>query len=381
MANTITSANMSLPIPVVGTQTGPDYALNVDACFQIIDAHDHTSGNGVAITPDALNINAELPLNENNLTGAKTVRFVAQSSVDPITPNLGCLYVVGDDLYYNDEAGNAIRITQNGAVTGAAGTITGLPSGTASASYSAGPAKFIFQSASNVGADLDFASAIIREKVANGKGVTLSAPTALAADYNLILPAALPASQKFATIDNSGNIAAVWSVDNSTLEISSNLVQVKDAGITSNKLAAQTISVSSSCGAFSTSSAVSEADVTNLSLSWTASGTKKVVVEVIPDGTDNPSNIFYQQDSEQAGMYIKLKRGTGGPLTTVGRADLESVFSFSGGYNHQSLTPYLKFIDTPSAGTYTYKITVENKYSGSSQLCGMNYVKMIITEF
>lgn len=375
MANIIYSANMNLPIPVVGSQSGPDYALNVDSCFQLIDAHDHTSGNGVQITPDAININADLPLNGNDLTSARSVRFTAQTSVPAVTPDLGCLYVVGDDLYYNDEAGNAIRITQSGAVAGAAGTITGLPSGTASASYSAGPAKFIFQSASNVGADLDFASAIIREKVANGKGVTLSAPAALAADYGLILPAALPASQKFATVDNSGNIAANWAVDNSTLEVSTNTVQVKNGGITKPKLAALGQQLSSSSGAY-VGNAVSPTDVTNLTVTITTTG-RPVFIGLIGDGSTSLSEIYADRSAEVAGVKVYIVQGS----TIIANYRIQSDTTGSGGTTKIRVPPSsVSFIDVPSANTYTYKIQAEVTDAGSSPSYGFTNIKLIAYE-
>jgi hypothetical protein len=91
------------------------------------------------------------------------------------------LYVIGADLYYNDANGNQVRITQSGSVTGATGTITGLPSGTASAAYnSIIDETFIFQSASNTAANIDGGSVIlIREVAANANAVTISSPTAL----------------------------------------------------------------------------------------------------------------------------------------------------------------------------------------------------------
>lgn len=102
MANTIPSPNMSLPVPVVGTQTGPQYAININACLAILDAHTHTPGSGAPITTAALNINADLSMGGNNLTLVKSVRFLTQSTtlVDP--SDLGCIYEVGDDLYFNN---------------------------------------------------------------------------------------------------------------------------------------------------------------------------------------------------------------------------------------------------------------------------------------
>lgn len=195
---------MNLPVPVVGTDPGPDWANNINACLGIIDSHNHIPGEGVPITPDGIDINASLPMNNFDLITARSVRFTSQ--VAPISggSDLGCIYESGVDLYYNDGSGNHIRITQSGSVTGATGTITGLPSGTASASYSTG--TFTFQSATSTPAALAVGPTTIAQQVANGKGVTFSANASQANNYNLALPIALPTIQSTPVSDVSGNL-------------------------------------------------------------------------------------------------------------------------------------------------------------------------------
>ncbi len=240
MANTTTSPNMNLNIPVVGVDPGPQYATDINSCLNIIDQHDHTTGSGVPITPAGLNINTDLTLNGNNLTVARTLRLQPQLiGFTPGVLDIGALYEIVNDLYYTDGAGNQIRITQGGSLAGAAGTITGLPSGTASASFAAG--TFVFQAATLTAADIDGGSYILRNNTASSFGLTLSPPNAMGADFTLVLPT-LPASQKFMTLDAAGNMAAAWAVDNSTIEVSSNSVRVKAGGITNNEVASNTIS-------------------------------------------------------------------------------------------------------------------------------------------
>jgi hypothetical protein len=165
MSNTVTSPNMGLPIPVVSTDPGPDWAQNINAALSILDGHNHSAGSGVLITPAGIFINADLLFNSNNATLLRSVRFSPQNSTLSASSDIGCLYEVGPDLYYNDGLGNQIRITQSGSVTGSTGTITGLPSGTASASYSAG--TFTFQSATAVAANIAAAA------VTNSTGVAV----------------------------------------------------------------------------------------------------------------------------------------------------------------------------------------------------------------
>lgn len=205
MADFNNSTNMSLPIPTVGTAPGPTWATLLDSCLTILDSHSHVAGSGVPITPAALNINADLAMNSQNLTAARSVRFTPQTSPLALAPDLGCLYESGVDLYYNDGNGSQIRITQSGSVAGAAGTITGLPSGTASASYVAG--TFVWQAATNTAANMDFGSAVMRNTSPNSTySLTLSPPAALAVNYALTLPA-LPVSTRILSLTSSGIIA------------------------------------------------------------------------------------------------------------------------------------------------------------------------------
>lgn len=229
------SPNMSLPIPSVGSQPGPDYADNVNTSLDLIDAHDHTPGRGTPVTPSGLNINATLAFLSNDATQLRSARFTAQSAPIAAAADLGCVYVSGVDLYFNDVSGNQIRLTQGGSIVGASGSITGLVA-PASCSYSAITGTFTFQSDVATPAVLDAGSVIIRKVTASGKGITMTAASAIAADYTLTLPAAPPASTKILTMDTSGNIGIVYDVDNSTLEVSSNLLRLKDAGITTAKL-------------------------------------------------------------------------------------------------------------------------------------------------
>lgn len=208
MPNVVLSPNMSMPVPVVGVDPGPDWANNINASLGILDQHDHTPGRGLQITPDGMNINTDLPFNDNNLTTVKTVNFAAQGApLAGLSPNLGAVYIAGNELYYNDEAGNVVQITNNGTVNAGAGSISGLPSGTASVSYVSGNGTYVFQSATATPGNLDGGSIIIREVAANAKGITLSSVTGLAADYTLTLPSGLPSTSGQAIIsDTSGNL-------------------------------------------------------------------------------------------------------------------------------------------------------------------------------
>jgi hypothetical protein len=257
------SSNMNLPIPTVGEDPGPDYANNLNSSLTIIDGHNHSAGSGVPITPAGLNISSDLSFGGNNATSFRSVRFTAQGSALVGASDLGCLYESGIDLYYNDGNGNQIRITQGGSVTGATGTITGLPSGTASASFAA--STFTFQSATLTAANVDGRNFILRNSGASSFGLTLSPPAAMGSDFSLVLPS-LPVSQKIMTLDNSGNMSAPYVVDNSTIEVSSNTIQVKAGGIGTTQLADSSVTTGKIVAGSVTTAAIANAAVTVIKL-------------------------------------------------------------------------------------------------------------------
>lgn len=277
MADFNQSTNMGLPIPIVGVDLGPDWALNINNSMTLLDMHDHSSGKGVAITPAGLNINADLPMNNSNLISARSVRFTPQLTLPAIAPDLACLFVIGADIYYNDGNGNQIRFTQGGSLAGSSGTITGLPSGTASASYNAISGTFVFQSASNTGANIDGASIIIREQVANAKGITLASPTALPADYVITLPNGLPGVQKILTLDASGSLVAAYTIDGVTLQISAGVIGVKPGGITTTELADNSVTTPKIVDQAVTTAKIADANVTNAKMAANSVATANII--------------------------------------------------------------------------------------------------------
>jgi hypothetical protein len=212
-----TSPNMQLIVPTVGVELGPTWAQDLNYNFQyVLDQHDHSIGAGVQITPSGLNINSDLTFQNNNLLFIRSGSFVSQPGV---LSTQTTLYVSGGNLYYNDNLGNQIQITNSGTVNVPPGIFPGLVA-PASVAYNSISSSFIFQSNVNTPAILDVGPIIVRNLVANSFGITLQAPI-LTTDYTLTLPY-LPAVQSFMTLDAAGNIAAPWTVDNSTIKVVSN---------------------------------------------------------------------------------------------------------------------------------------------------------------
>lgn len=383
MADVTPSANMNMPIPVVGVAPGPEWASSINSCFLIVDQHNHTPGYGVPIVSAAINVNADLLINQFNLTLVKSLRFYPQVTPLAGPSDLGCNYVSGVDLYFNDGNGNQVRITQSGGVAGSPGSIASLAS-PASATYVSATPAFVWQSDVNTPANLDCGSVVIRNILANSKGCTLSCPAALGANYSLVLPL-LPASTKIMALDASGNLSAPYDVDNSTLEINSNSLRVKPGGITTtqisatagilkSQLAALGQQVSSSSGSFSTATSGSAVDVTNLTVTITTTG-RPVFITLVSAST--------------SGGYIKVSGSVASQIMSMQlvKDSVALVAQGIGGVGTPSAgtfaaeVPVSSFshIDTPAAGTYVYKITVSQNALLSNTM-EVNNAKLIAYE-
>lgn len=349
MANFFLSPNMSLPIPTVDVDPGPDWALNLNQCQAIIDSHNHSAGNGVQITPNGLNINADLPFGSNNAINLRSVRFTSQVSPISGVSDLGCLYVSGVDLYYNDESGNQVRITASGAVAGTPGSISGLVA-PASASYNGGTGTFIFQSGANIPGNLDGASLTIRDQSLASNGITINAPVSLASNYSITLPSAVPGSQSFVTLDNSGNLGASIPISQgiNTSNIANSAITtplIADGAVTNVKLAPLGQQFGTSSG--STSTGTSFVDVAG---------------DVTITTTGRPVFLSLQQDTTTTtGAYLQSNNTLCEMTFYVDTVEFASMaFGVGGSGSTARFAPSgFSIIDTfTTAGSHTYKIQV-----------------------
>lgn len=377
MANTTISPNMNLIVPTVGVEAGPTWASDLNASLTIIDGHNHTSGQGVSITPGGLNINSDLPFGINNATLLRSVRFSPQLTTLSSATDIGCLYEAGVDLYYNDGNGNQIRITQSGSVSGSAGTITGLPSGTASAAYQSVPKTFVFQSSTNTSANLDGASLILRNLSASSNGLTLSPPSALASNYTLTLPT-IPSSTSFVTMDSSGNFGTSIAYPLQSAGIATQAVLQSNLAprATGTTVAAGGVAVSASCGNYSATASL--AAVTNLSVTITTTG-RPVMLLIVPDGNTSADSFLGGSNGIPGGLFLFIG------ITAFFRGSTQLNFS-SCAYSTQtsvptaiSFNPSLQFVDIVSAGTYTYTLQAQNQSNPGTGFL-LDYLKLVAYE-
>jgi hypothetical protein len=204
-----TTPNMGMLLPDPTITPGPTYASENNGAFDVIDSHDHTSGKGLPVPSNGLNINGDLPFNNFNATTIRAARFQSQTSPLTTPSDLSQLYVVNGNLFYNNQLGQQVQITVGNALdaTSIGGIGGDYATSTALEFYTTSIRTFTFWSANNVPANLDAGSITIREIATNPFGITVSSPPSLPAAYTLVLPSALPSATSALQVDSVGNIS------------------------------------------------------------------------------------------------------------------------------------------------------------------------------
>lgn len=234
----MTTPNMGLTLPVVGSTIGPTWAYELNAALEDIDAHDHTSNSGKRITPAAINIDDDLSFAGYSVEDISRVGLAGVGATHSIALSI---YSVGGDLYYNNSSGTPVKITDGPSVAGSSGSISNLVS-PASVYYDSATYNFEFKQNSTTRASLDAGAVLLRANSSStGNAIRLIAPSAASA-YTLTLPTGVAASPSTSllSINGSGNLL-IWNLDNSTIEQASTTVRIKDAGVVAAKIAADAV--------------------------------------------------------------------------------------------------------------------------------------------
>jgi len=276
----ITSPNMGLPIPAVGSEPGPNYATDVNNSLTIVDGHTHLPGSGVQITPGAININSSLTFNSNSATLLASLTFVPTSQT-----SLNTVYESSaGDLHYINAAGLDIQITNSSGVAVTPTSIPGLVP-PASAQYVPLSSTFIWQSNTNIAANMDFGAAIMRNLSPNSTyALTLQPPAALSSNFTITLPS-IPGSTSFLTLDTSGNISGSIAT---SLGITA--ANIANATITGGKIASATITGSNIASSTITGSNIASATITGSNIASTTVAPSNLTV--INSGTAVLSGSF-----------------------------------------------------------------------------------------
>ncbi len=279
---------MNLPNPIPGSSGGPQYALDLQSCLNVIDQHNHSAGSGQQIQPNGLNINGDLSFQSNNAYALRSTRFTPQ--VSPIANaglDVGILYVSGNELYYNDvTGGHQVPITLNGNVNA---TSSGISSGAASAAFVGGVLEV--KSSSTNGANIKIQNLILTNNADYTNTLTLQAPNLAGGSIAETLPP-IPLVTSFMTMDSSGNmatsVALLGALTTANLDAAANIVGTQlsaTADILGSQLSASAGIVAGQIAAFGLSIHSTVQSYNSGSSTWVApAGVTTIMVEICGGG-------------------------------------------------------------------------------------------------
>lgn len=203
----ITLPNMSLELPELGGDSG-SWDDILEAVFTILDAHSHVSGSGVPITPDAIDIDADLTFAGHAATNVGKVAFTAVTALASGSKSLFCS-VSDNELYWRTSGGTNVKLTSGSSLNVAAfvGGIGGdYSSVSALVAFDDANDRYTFKQNSATGwARMASGEVRILETgTSESVYVGIAAPAALGASYTLTLATALPGSTAIAQVSSAG---------------------------------------------------------------------------------------------------------------------------------------------------------------------------------
>lgn len=113
---------LNLQLPTVSVTLGPTWASQVNAAFEVIDSHDHSSGKGVRIPTAGLNINAALDFNNHAALDLEFTNFRSRTASPSGSGFASSLSVFNGNLYYTNSSGIPIQVTSGGSIVSSPGT-------------------------------------------------------------------------------------------------------------------------------------------------------------------------------------------------------------------------------------------------------------------
>lgn len=192
-----TLPNMGLITPTLGADKGV-WDDKINAMAGQIDAHDHTAGKGLKITPAAMTINADLPFGGNAATGLGKVAFTA---VTALAAGLTTLFVntADGELYWRTAGGANVKLTAGSSIntTLVGGIVGDYTSVGAEVAFDDANDRYTFKQQGSPHTWAVMASGEVRiyeTGTSESVYVGQKAPAALAASYAVTWPLALPAA-------------------------------------------------------------------------------------------------------------------------------------------------------------------------------------------
>lgn len=200
---------LGVSAPTVSVTVGPTYATQVNAYLAALKTIVEAK-----VTPSGFNMTSDLSFLGGatfySATDLLTTSYEVQTSALSASTYPAALYFAGagGDLYVNDSSGNQVQITASGILNvSSSGGITGsgYGSGGVAINWSSGNVAYRMFSGTGTYADVVCDDLLLNDGDTNF--ISVVSP-ALAADYTITLPAAVPASSSVMVMSSAGTVSA-----------------------------------------------------------------------------------------------------------------------------------------------------------------------------
>lgn len=368
-----TTPLMNMDLPVVGVDSGTTGNNKYITAFNVIDSHDHTSGKGTQVPAAGININSSLSFSSFSATSLRSTNFTSQGGTFSSASDNRSAYVVGNELYFRDGAGNNVQLTNGGSVAGASGSIGGLSS-PASAAFSTN--IFIWKSDSTTFAKMRHSDLELYPFSAGASSaITLKAPS-LAGSYTITFPTAVPGSNQYLQMDNSGTLSTVSadSIGSAMTSTGANAIAAARTRSSSSTVGVGGVAVAASSATNSTSS-TSFVDVDNQSVTITTSG-RPIFITCRPvNGTTGSGLTATGSAAVGADSTWRILRDG---ATNMGEHRVYCAPQAGGVPSCIAPPGSIVAVDFSGAGTYTYKLQV--KVAAAGQTASYTNISLVAFE-
>ena len=111
---------LNLPTPTV--TNGPLWAEALNTALELVDEHDHSSGKGAKIKPNALDINDNVDMQINELLNVEAAQLSTLPANLSGPTNIQKMHSVGGDLWFTNGNGTPVQITAGGSIVSTPGS-------------------------------------------------------------------------------------------------------------------------------------------------------------------------------------------------------------------------------------------------------------------
>ncbi len=227
-----TLPNIGIILPSLGGDEGI-WDDEINAGLTLIDAHNHTSGKGLAITSAAISIDADLSFGGFTISALGKISFSAITA--PVSGSKNLFVSSADnELYWRSNAGTNVKLTNGASInTSLVGGIVGdYASVGAALEYDDANDRYTFKQQSTFPwAKVACGGVQIFEfNTTESVSVNLVCPAALAGSYSIELPTALPGSTLLWQITSAGVVTFSNTIVNSIVMTANTDITVSGTG-------------------------------------------------------------------------------------------------------------------------------------------------------